>query len=51
MSDENIDVTRVTVAAYRQRNHAFAEIIRRVGRKLHDIFTHAAPGLSRHRPA
>lgn len=51
MYDENIDVTRIIVAAHRMRNQIIADLIRSLFRKIGDAVRHAAPGLKHHHAA
>jgi hypothetical protein len=45
MYDENIDVTRIVVAAHRMRNQIIADMIRSAITKVRDAIRNAAPGL------
>ena len=51
MYDENIDVTRLTIAAHQMRNRVVAEMIRSVFVKMRDAIRNAAPGLKHHHAA
>lgn len=48
MFNEEMDVTRIVVAAQRMRNQIIAEMFRSVFRKMRDAVRHAAPGLKHH---
>ena len=48
MYDENIDVTRIIVAAHRMRNQIIADLLRGAVQRVRDAVRHAAPGLKHH---
>ncbi len=48
MYDENIDVTRIIVAAHQMRNRIIADLLRGAVQRVRDAVRHAAPGLKHH---
>ena len=51
MYDENIDVTRIIVAAHQMRNQIIADLLRTAVQRVRDAVRNAAPGLKHHHAA